>query len=219
MSRFWFRALSVSFVLVLVLGMSKGVLAQPPRNPPPTRPGPIGSSSGPSATASKFLVIPGLAPLSMEGVQHDIGLTPDQKQQLKAVSVAYLASRQQLDKSFEELSPEEQHKQGKSFGEQAAQIAHNAQRKAQAILTPQQSQMVEKIAFQLSAAGALADPVLQEKLGLSPEQRQRLNAVYEQAAEKMQRLQRDTASQVMQLLDDDQAAELKKQIDTQPKPR
>ena len=60
---------------------------------------------------------------------------------------------------------------------------------------------------------------MQEKLGLSPEQRQRLNAVYEQAGEKMQQLQRDTATQVMQLLDEEQAAELKKQIDAQPKTR
>ena len=72
---------------------------------------------------------------------------------------------------------------------------------------------MEKIAFQLSAAGALSDPGLQEKLGLSPEQRRRLTAVYEQAGEKMQQLQRDTAAQVMQLLDEEQAAELKKQLD------
>ena len=39
-----------------------------------------------AATSGKFLTIPGLAPLSMEGVQRDIGLTPEQKQQLKTVS-------------------------------------------------------------------------------------------------------------------------------------
>ena len=35
----------------------------------------------------------------------------------------------------------------------------------------------------------------------------------------MQQLQRDTATQVMQLIDEEQAAELKKQIDAQQKPR
>ena len=99
-------------------------------------------------------------PLSMEGVQREIGLTPEQKQQLKAVSDGYVASMQQLGKSFRELSPEEQQKRAKDISDQAAQFARNAQRKAEAILTPQQLQVVEKIAFQLSAAGALSDPGL-----------------------------------------------------------
>src|SRR5208337_3698910 len=98
-------------------------------------------------------------------------------------------------------------------------FARAAQHKAEAILTPRQLQIVEKIAFQLSAGAALADPALQEKVGLSAEQRRRLNALYEQAGEKMQQLQRDTAAQAVQLLDDEQAAELKKQINPPPKTR
>ena len=208
MSRYWLRALVVTFVL----GTLESALAQVPRNPPPSRQG--GASS-----SSKFLTIPGHVPLSMEGVRRDIGLTPEQNQQLKAVSETYVASMQQLGKSFQELSPEEQQKQLKDTKDQVAQLARNAQRKAEAILTPQQLKAVEKIAFQLSAAGALSDPGLQEKLGLSPKQRQQLTAVYEQAGEKMQQLQRDTAAQVIQLLDEDQAAELRKQIDERQKTR
>jgi hypothetical protein len=155
----------------------------------------------------------------MEGVQREIGLTPGQRQQLKAVSDGYVASMQRLGKSFSEFSPEEQQKRAKDINDQVAQLARNAQRKAEAILAPQQLHIVERIAFQLSAAGALSDPGLQEKLGLSMEQRQRLNAVYEQAGEKLQQLQRDTAIRVMQLLNEQQAAELKKQIDAQPKAR
>jgi len=220
MSQFWLRALVVTFVL----GTIDTALAQVPRNPPPNRPGSkqgaAGNSAGPSAaSSSKFLTIPGLIPLSMEGVQRDIGLKPEQKLQLKAVSDGYVSSMQQLGKSFRELSPEEQQKQTKDFSDQASQLARNARRKAEAILTPQQLHTVEKIVFQLSAAGALSDPGLQEKLGLSPEQRQRLTSIYEHAGEKMQQLQRDTAAQVIQLLDEGQSAELKKQIDTQQKIR
>jgi len=208
MPRYWLRAL----VVAAVLGTLEGALAQSPRNLPPNRP-------GAAAPSSKFLAIPGLAPLSMDGVQRDIGLTPDQKQQLKAVSDGLAASFQRLDKSFREFSPQEQQDRTKDFTDQAAQAARNARRKAEAVLTPRQLQAVEKIAFQLSAAAALSNPALQEKLGLSPEQRQRLNVVYERAGEKMQQLQRDTATQVMQLLDEEQAAELKKQLDAQPKTR
>jgi len=214
MSRLCFRALVVTFVL----GMAGSASAQVPRNPPPNRPGPKQGSAG-NAPAGKFLTIPGLMPLSMEGVQREIGLTPEQKQQLKAVSDGYVASMQQLGKSFRELSPEEQQKKGKETSDQVARFSRSAQRKAEAILAPQQLQVVEKIAFQLSAAAALPDPALQEKLGLNSEQRQRLTAVYEQAGEKMQKLQRETAVQVMQLLDDEQTAALKKELDAQQKPR
>jgi Spy/CpxP family protein refolding chaperone len=207
MSRSWLRALAVTFVL----GTMASALAQPPRNPPLNRPGP--------AASSKFLTVPGLMPLSMEGVQREIGLTPEQKQQLKAVSDVYVASMQQLSTSFRELSAEEQQKQAKDTSDQVAQFARNAQRKAEAILSPQQLRAVQKIAFQLSAAAALADPALQEKLNLSPEQRRQLNALYEQAGEKMQQLQRDTAAQAIQVLDEEQTAELRKQVDSQPKAR
>ena len=218
MSRYWLRGLVVAFVL----GTTASALAQVPRNPPPNRPGQgtADSTAGPSAAFShKFLTIPGLMPLSMEGVQREIGLTPEQKQQLKAVSEAYVASMRQFGKSFQDLSPEEQQTQGKDISDQAAQVARSTQRKAAAILTPSQLQVVEKIAFQLSAAAVLSQPSMQAKLDLSPEQRRRLDAVYEQAGEKMQQLQRDTAAQVIQLLDAEQAAELKKQIETPPKPR
>ncbi len=216
MSRFWLRA----WIITFVLGTLGSALAQVPQNRPGPKQGSAGNSTGPSAASSnKFLTIPGLMPLSMEGVQRDIGLKPEQKQQLKAVSDGYVSSMQQLGKSFRELSPEEQQKQTKDFSEQATQLARNARRKAEAILTPQQLQVVEKIIFQLSAAAAMSDPGLQGKLGLTPEQRQRLTSIYEHAGEKMQQLQRDTAAQVIQLLDEEQSTELKKQIDTQQKMR
>jgi hypothetical protein len=201
MSRHFFCTLVAAFVL----GAMASARAQPPRNPPPA------PSSG------KFLAIPGLAPLSMEGVLREIAITPEQKLKLKAVSDGYAAQVQQLEKSFRGFSPEEQKARAKDLGEQIAQFARSAQRKAEAILTPRQLQSVQKIAFQLSAGAALVDPALQEKIGLTAEQRRRLNLVYDQAAEKVQQLQRDTAERVMQLLDDEEAAELKKQLNPPPR--
>jgi uncharacterized protein YbaP (TraB family) len=119
---------------------------------------------------------------------------------------------------MELVSPEDQERRGKEANDRAAQFARTAQRKAEAILSPQQLKVVQRIGFELSASAALADPSTQEKMGLSPEQRKRLNSVYEKAGEKMQQLQRETATQVMELLDDDQAAALKRQVDSQ-KPR
>jgi Spy/CpxP family protein refolding chaperone len=219
MSRTWLCGL----VVTLVFGTISSALAQVPRNPPPNRPGPKQEADGNAdepavVSSSKFLTIPGLMPLGMLGVQRDISLTPEQKQELKAVSDGYVASVQKLGKSFREFSPEEQQTRAKDIRDQVTRLARNAQHKAEAILNPEQLEVVEKITFQLAAANFLSDPRMQEKLGLSPLQRQRLSVVYEQAGEKMQQIQRDTAAQVSRLLDEDQTAELKKQIDAQ-KPR
>ena len=56
----------------------------------------------------------------MAGVQREIGLSGDQKQQLKAISDRYAASLQQLGEAFERLDADEKQKQGKDFNEQAA---------------------------------------------------------------------------------------------------
>ena len=77
---------------------------------------------------------------------------------------------------------------------------------------------MKKIAFELSATFALADPKTQEKIGLSAEQRQRLNEVFEQAGEKMQQLQRETSQRTLQLLDEEQAAALKAHVEAANKP-
>ncbi len=217
-------------VLVTTAMLLSGVAAaQPPRNPPPSRPpagGPAATDKGflstgrPSMSGpAKYVAIPGLFPLSMSGVQREIALTPDQRQQLKAVSDGYMATVQRLGKTFDQLDPAEKPKQGKGFADQAAQAAQAAQRKAEAILNPEQLQTVKKIAFELSATGALADPNMQKSIGLNDEQQQRLAAVYEKAAEKMQQLQRETSQQAMQVLDEEQAAALRQQMEAQKKPQ
>ena len=204
-----------TLAVLAVLVSGHAVLAQQPRNPLSA---PRGASTAPPA-AGKFLAIPGLFPLSMAGVQREIGLSGDQRQQLKAISDRYAASLQQLGAAFERLDADEKQKQGKDFNEQAAAAARIARRKAEAVLTPQQVQAVKKIAFDLSATLALADPKTQEKIGLSALQRQRLKEVFEQAGEKMQQLQRETAQRTMQVLDDDQAAALKAQMEAAKKPQ
>ena len=215
MLRKLYLTVSVAFAMLL----SGVATAQPPRNPPPGRP-PTGTFvASPQPGAGKYLAIPGLFPLSMSGVQREIGMTPDQRQQLKAVSDSYMAVVQQLGKMFDQLDAAEKPKQGKAFADKSAQAAQAAQRKAETILNPQQLQTVKKIAFELSATGALADPNMQKSIGLNDEQQQRLAAVYEKAAEKMQQLQRETSQQAMQVLDEEQAAALRQQMEAQKKPQ
>jgi len=155
----------------------------------------------------------------MPNVQRELGLTAEQRQQLKAISDGHAASVQLLDKAFDKLDAEEKQKQWSQFNDRATQVARSAQRRAEAILNPQQLQTVRRIAFELSATGVLADPSVQSKLGLSTEQQQRLTKIFEQAGEKLQQLQRDTAAQTMQVLNDRQTAILREQMEAQKKPQ
>ena len=101
MFRHWRLALAVP----LVFGAAGSAWTQVSRNPPPNRPGPAGNAAeAAAATSGKFLAIPGFAPLSMEAVHREIGLTSEQKRQLKAVSDSLVASIQRLRKSFIEFS-------------------------------------------------------------------------------------------------------------------
>jgi hypothetical protein len=208
MSRYRLHALVVALLVVAV----ENAVAQPPRNPPP-------KGMGAPASSGKFIMIPGLVALSMESVHREIGLTADQKQQLKAVSDGFAASSHRLDDTFSELSQEDQQKQRREFSNRSAQAARAAQHKAESILSPQQLKTVQKLSFEFSATRALANPDIQEKLGLTPDQRRRLSSVYDKSGERIQQIERETAAQVMQLLDNDQANELKKMVEPQPKPR
>ena len=168
---------------------------------------------------SKYLMIPGLMPLSMEGVQQEIGLSGEQKQQLKAISNGYQMAVQKAVAPLREMSEEEQKKAAVEVREQVGQMARSTQRKAEAVLSPQQLHAVQTIAFKLSAGQALTNPAAHEKLGLTPEQKQMLMAVYEKANEKMQKLQRESAEQILQLLNEEQVAKLHQMMEAQQKPQ
>ncbi len=103
--------------LGIALGIAVIAPAQPPINPPSVEP--AANSAAPPG-GGKFLAIPGLFSLSMSGVQREIGLTGDQKQQLKVISDSYAAAARRLGATLERLAPDEKQKQGKDFNEQAA---------------------------------------------------------------------------------------------------
>lgn len=215
---------TVTFVTVTFVAVGlvvQGASAQPPRNPAPSRPAsaaarpPAGGKS--TMPPSKYWMVPGLAPLSMESVQREIGLSAEQKQQLKALSDGYQAAVQKAVAPLRELPPEEQQKQSVELREQIGQMARGTQRKGEAILTPQQLRTIQTISFEMAVGQMLANPAAQEKLGLDAEQRQKLMSVYERAGEKMQKLQRETAGQLLDGLSEEQIAKLRQQVELQQK--
>jgi hypothetical protein len=193
---------SLAAMAALVVGTASWAqFAQPgqpgPRPKSPARPG-----------AGNYLAVPGYWVLGMEGVQTEIGLTDQQKQRLKAISDQYQAAMRKNWEGLQGLSQEEQQK--KMEGQARLQV-QAARKQVEAALTPEQLKTVQKMMFQLQAAGMLATPQVQEKLGLSEVQQQQLGRVYQQMQDKMQRLQREMAAQVVDVLTPEQQAALRKE--------
>lgn len=64
----------------------------------------------------------------------------------------------------------------------------------------------------------LANPQVQQQIGMSDAQKQQLERIYDQMRETIEQLQRDTAGKVLNLLTPEQQAALRKQA-AAPQPR
>ena len=207
-----------AFAMLVAVGFSAAGLAQETRTLPLAKP----SAPAAAPANTKYLVIPGLYSLNLEGIRKEIGITEDQKAKLKDISDAYQANVQRFQADMRQnmaelqgLGPDEQKKRIGELRQQATHLGQAARKKADTVLTPEQAKALDKIAFRLWVAGALANPSAQEQLGLSEPQRQQMLNVYEKATEKMQKLQRETAEQALVILTPEQEEKLHSQMDAQ----
>jgi Spy/CpxP family protein refolding chaperone len=185
-----------------------GQFAEPAAPPPRPKAAPATRPGGAPAAPANFLAVPGYWVLSMEGVQKEIGLTSEQKQKLKGVADQYQAAMRKKMEGLQDLSREEQQSR---MEETARPLVQAAMKQVDAILTPEQLKSVQQTTFQLQAAQALAQPQVQEKLGLTTTQQRQLQSVYEQMREKMQQLQRDMAAKALEVLTPEQQQKLRQQ--------
>jgi hypothetical protein len=231
MPRRWVKLLGWLAVLALPAGGGpRWVRAEqfdpslPPSNPPlRAQPGkPAAGMPAAGMPTDKYLLIPGYWALNMDAVQEELRLTGEQRQQLKAISAKHQAAMQAFQAQTQkglaqlpELSPEQQQKRMGEVQRQADQLARSARKQAEAALDPQQLRTLKKISFRLWAGSTLTNPAAQEQLGLSPQQRQRLAAVFDKATQKMEQLQRETAEQALDILSGEQELRLHEQMDGQ----
>ena len=176
---------------------------------------PAGKTS-PKGWGGNYLIVPGHWSLGMANIQKEVGLTDEQKQNLKGVSDKYQAAQttiQQNAAQLRELPREEQQKRAAELNEQAQALDRAARRKVETVLTPQQIETLKKIDFQLQVPAILTNPSSPDQLGLSEEQRQRMRQVFEEAQEKLQLIQRETAGLALGVLTPEQKEKLRQQIE------
>jgi Spy/CpxP family protein refolding chaperone len=162
---------------LLVFVGTASALAQPPfggfgrgpggpGGPPPGGMGPGGGGGDPT-----------LRLLGMAEVQKELELMDDQIASLKAVDEDYRQKRQKEFASLRDL-PRDQIRA--KFGElQEKQRAWNeeALKKVQEILLPPQYDRLHEISIQVRGVSALSDPKVQEEIGLSEEQKNKLKEI------------------------------------------
>jgi|GEM_PF-7067926 len=212
MSRRWLLGVAAVAAVVAVVSLAPGQKNKADSKPAPKTPGAVGGGWG-----APWYGLPGFAALASASVQKELGLSEEQKHQLKHIADQYRketqeAWRQEWEK-IRHLSPAEQQKHW------AAQRDHLARRgkervaafrkKMEAVLTPQQLHQLREINFRNRAAAILNNPGTLERLKATPDQKERLRKLREELQEKIYQLQRQTFDESFQLLSPEQQQELR----------
>ena len=169
------------------------------------------------ATASPALMWGML--LRDEKVQKDLDLVDDQKTKLKEVQDKADKSRQKMQGAFNfgalrDLSDDERQakmqemrKKMESQVKELAALAEESKKEIENILLPQQIDRLKEIALQAQGVRALQDKDVQNQLGLTPDQLDKLKKINENAMEKMQSSRPDFRA-MMNLNDDERQAKM-----------
>ena len=126
--------------------------------------------------------------LGMEQVQKELEIVDDQKEGIKKVADE---ARERMRSSFSgfqglrDLPEAEREKKMAELREKGAEMAKETRKKLEEVLLPHQAERLTQISVQIRGSGALSDPEIAEKLGLSDEQKQQLEKAREEAGEKM----------------------------------
>lgn len=130
--------------------------------------------------------------LQVEQVQKEIKLTEDQKAELKKLNDAAREEFRKAMEEFRDLSPEEARQKfqenREKYQQQAQQRAKEMTEKLGQILKPEQMTRLNQIEMQLAGVQVLQRPEVQEKLGLTDDQKSQLKTIQEEMQSKMQEL-------------------------------
>ncbi len=161
------------------------------------------------------LSVPGFWALSLPPVQKEVWLTEEQQQQLRAISAKYQAKVQAAMEGLQRLPPEEQKRRLDALRGQARKDMEAVRKQVADVLTPQQLESYEKIAFRLRVPVALEDSRLLGSLDLTDWQKKKLGQIRDNLEERLHRVQIEAADKTLDILTPAQQEKLKKQFSQQ----
>ena len=185
---------------------------------PPNRPGPGGFGGRMQASGANKLMM-----LRSPEVQEEIALTAEQKEQLIDWSESF---REKMQEKTKDIPRQDFRKRMEII----AELSKEGEKELSQMLKPEQLKRLEQISVQSQGNRALQNPEIQEKLGITAEQKEKLREIssesgkamrelfgggrpdpqkFQEIREKMQALQKKIGEQMQNVLTSEQKAKWK----------
>ena len=158
------------------------------------------------------LSLPGFWALALPPVQKELWLTETQREKLQAIGARYQAKAQAAMEGLQRLGPEEQKRRLESLREQARKDVKAVHAQVADVLTPQQLQSYEKLAFRLRVPAVLEDSHLLGSLKLTDWQKTKLGQIRDNLEERLHRVQVEAADKTLDILTASQQDKLKEEF-------
>jgi Spy/CpxP family protein refolding chaperone len=156
--------------------------------------------------------LPGYYMLQQENVQKEIELVPEQKAKLQEIAKKYYEGMQEDAKidwaKVRELPAEEQKKKYEEIQQAYTKRAADVKKQVEDVLLPHQLQTLKKLENRTRAASLLYMPNVLEKIGVTEEQKKKMQQVREDIQKKMAQLQQETLDKTLEVLTPEQRKKL-----------
>jgi tetratricopeptide (TPR) repeat protein len=136
-----------------------------------------GAVGGVDSTDGALASLPVYEWLASAAMRKELGISAAQQKQLVEIANRFHADQEKLIQTTRELSPEERKKQGPDLQRADKMLKKNGRQRIEALLTPQQLAALKDHMFRDMADAFLSDPGVQEKIGLSEQEKAELKGV------------------------------------------
>jgi hypothetical protein len=135
----------------------------------------------------------------MSSLQDELRMTAAQKQQFRTMNDRFNQANQPDMAAANQLQ-EGQEAKFNELNQRMFQRFRIFEGQVQQLLQPSQWAQLQQIAFRMSVTQALSIPQIEERIRLTPEQKQRVQQIHAAAADKFFQVQRQVADQLLQSL-------------------
>lgn len=130
----------------------------------------------------------GLMLLANPQVQKELELVDDQKAKIKELGDKLQADMREAFAGFRDLSQEERQKKMEELRKKGEERMASLQKEADKILLPHQQKRLKQIRFQVLGDRALSDADVIKELGITDEQKSKLEAIAKESGEAMRKM-------------------------------
>jgi len=202
---------------------------QPVRAAVTVAPGPIARAAGapivtspraltphdpvePRATAAageSSVVIPGVWSLQLAQAQEELGLSAEQGERRRGIAAEYHEAMRDDAAPLADAAPEQRLALYEAMRYKQAARLESARRAVEQVLTPEQLDRLILAELRTRGAWALQSPQLQEQLGRSAQQKQKLRENREQLTRQGRQLQQEALEESLRVLSPEQVEKLR----------